>query len=109
MISKRGISTVAGLLLGLGLAAQATAQLTVQDYWSMGEDGSVYPTDSVGGHPFTGQFSTAVSNVASPWGGSTASIAYNGFAGTYMNSTSDDITVPDENWVLEVSASCSTR
>jgi MYXO-CTERM domain-containing protein len=102
MKSSTGIGIAAGLLLSLGLTSQAMASFTVQDYWAMGEDGSVLPTDSVGGKNFTGQFSTAVSSAHSPWGGSTASIAYNGFAGTYMNSPSDDISVPTTNWVLEV-------
>jgi hypothetical protein len=103
MKSRTSISIAAGLMLGFGLAAQATATITVQDYWSMGEDNNVLPTDSVGGKNFTGQFSTAVSSVASPWGGSTASINYNGFAGTYMASPSDDISVPSTNWVFEIS------
>lgn len=102
-MKSKSISIAAGLMLGFGLSAQAMATITVQDFWSMGEDNNTLPTDSVGGKNFTGQFSTTVSSVASPWAGSTASINYNGFAGTYMNSPSDDISVPTTNWVLEVS------
>ena len=102
MRSVSGISIAAGLLIGFGLTAQASASLTVQDFWHMGEDNNTLPTDSVGGKNFTGGFSDVVSSVHSPSPGSTASIYYNGFAGTYMNSTSDDISVPSTNWALEL-------
>ena len=102
MKSRTSISIAAGLLFGIGLSAQATATITVQDFWSMGEDNNPLPTDSVGGKNFTGGFSTTVSPVHSPWGGSTSTVYYNGFAGTYMANPADDITVPTTNWVLEL-------
>src|SRR5579872_1560119 len=100
MKSVFGISMAAGLLLGL--ASQASAVITVQDFWHMGEDNNALPTDSVGGKNFTGNFSDVVSSVHGPDAGSTASIYYNGFSGTYMASAADAINVPAENWVLEL-------
>jgi hypothetical protein len=101
MTSRTSISIAAGLMLA-GFATQASGAVTIQNFWHMGEDNNPTPTDSVGGKNFTGSFSTAVSTAHSPSVGSTASIDYNGFAGTYMANTSDDITVPTTNWALEL-------
>ena len=101
MQSRSSISIAAGLLMVMGLTAQANATLTVQNFWHMGEDGLNNPSDSVGGKNFNDGFSTQVDTaVHAP--GSTASVYYNGFAGNYMDNPTDGPTVPATNFVLEL-------
>jgi hypothetical protein len=76
--------------------------LNTEHFWHVGEDGQVLPTDSVGFRPFTGGFGTRVVDSSSYAPGSTASLNFaNADGGDYMNSSSDAIFVPADNWVFE--------
>lgn len=100
MRSSFGI--VASLVVALGLTASASADLTVQNFWHLGESGGNLPVDSVGGKNFTGQVGNQVADTSSFAPGSTASLKYDGYGGTYMANASDFITVPADNWVIEL-------
>lgn len=102
MKSRHAFSIAAAFTMALSLTTTVHASLTVQDLWHLGESGGNLPTDSVGGKNFTGQVGTQVVSTTVYAPGSTASLYYNGWGGTYMASPSDGPTVPADNWVLEM-------
>lgn len=103
-----GLAFATATLFSLGLTAQASAVLTVQHFWHMGEDGNILPTDSIGGKNFTGGFGarSTSSTVHAP--GSTGSLQFGAgpsapsTGGSYMETVANGIAVPLDNWVLEL-------
>ena len=101
---RLSISIAAGFAMAFCLAAPASATITTQDLWHMGEDGRVNPTDSVGGKTINDGFSTTINSLHAPTS-STSSLHYNGFAGNYIDGDSTGATyvnVPADNWALEL-------
>jgi hypothetical protein len=80
-----------------------TGSIIVDHFWHVGEDNQVLPTDSTGFKPFTGGFGTRTIDTSVSAPGSTASLKFaNADGGDYMNSLSDAIYVPPDNWMLEL-------
>lgn len=94
------------VLTALGLTLSAQATITVQNFWHIGEDNNVLPTDSVGSNPFDSGYGTrAVSTLTYAPGGSTASLHFDGttdagWGGDWLNNTT--VSVPADNWVAEL-------
>jgi concanavalin A-like lectin/glucanase superfamily protein len=83
--------------------SQRTGSLVVEHFWHVGEDGQVLPTDAVGFKPLTAGFGTRAVDTAVYAPSSSASLRFsNADGGDYMNSLSDAIFVPPDNWVLEL-------
>jgi hypothetical protein len=80
-----------------------TGSLSTEHFWHIGEDNQILPTDAVGFKPFTGGFGTRTADTTVYAPGSTASLNFaNADGGDYMNSLSDAIFVPTDNWVIEL-------
>lgn len=87
--------------------SSAYASITVTNYWSLGEDGQLLATDSVAAKNFQVSVGTVVvdSTLFSGIGGSTRSLS---FTGGFEYMSGNSITVPTNNWMVEVSVYVSS-